>query len=135
MDGNSAAGGAAGIGMLLIILVALVGYFLPSVIAIARKHHQIGPVLIVNLLLGWTFIGWVVALVLAVSSKRPAVAVPYYGYPPAGYQPQGYPPQGYAPPGYPPPGYPPQQGWPAQPPPPGAQGWGLPAPPQDGPVA
>ncbi len=49
-----------GIG-LLIILAAL--YFLPSLIAKLRGHHSTGAIFVLNLLLGWTFLGWVGALV------------------------------------------------------------------------
>lgn len=59
------------IGLVLIMFLGLVGfafYFLPAVVAIVRKHHQIGPIIIVNLLLGWTFLGWVVACAWSLSS-------------------------------------------------------------------
>ncbi|MDQ1713401.1 MAG: hypothetical protein QOE45_2851 [Frankiaceae bacterium] len=115
MDGNGSAGGAAsGIIGAVLVLVLLVLYFLPTVVAIGRKHHQIAPVVLVNLFLGWTFIGWIVAMVIAASAKRQPVVAQYFGAP--GYPP-GYPP-GYAPQGYAP-GY--QAGYP-QP------GWGPPAP-------
>jgi hypothetical protein len=40
-------------------------YLLPTIVVIARRKKRIlGPVL-VNVLLGWTFIGWVVALIWA----------------------------------------------------------------------
>jgi len=38
-------------------------YFLPSIVGIGRKNS--GAILILNLFLGWTFIGWVVALTWA----------------------------------------------------------------------
>ncbi len=50
-----------------VVLIAL--YFLPTVVAVARGHHNSGSISLVNLLLGWTFIGWVVALVWSVSAK------------------------------------------------------------------
>ena len=43
-------------------LLVLVSYFLPSIVASSRKHHSAGSVFVLNLFLGWTFIGWVVAL-------------------------------------------------------------------------
>lgn len=52
--------------IILAILVAL--YFTPSIVAYLRNHHQIGPIVVINLFLGWTFIGWVVALAMSVSS-------------------------------------------------------------------
>lgn len=46
-------------------------YFVPMFVAWLRHHHQFGPIAIVNVLLGWTFIGWVVALAMACSAVRP----------------------------------------------------------------
>ena len=40
-------------------------YFLPSIIALIRKHRNESAIAILNLFLGWTFIGWVIALVWA----------------------------------------------------------------------
>ena len=52
-----------------VIVVAVVLYFLPSLVASNRKHPQQGPILIVSLLLGWTLIGWVVALAWAAAGE------------------------------------------------------------------
>jgi hypothetical protein len=46
-------------------LVVLALYFLPTIIAAIRGHPQLVPILIVNFFLGWTFVGWVVALAWA----------------------------------------------------------------------
>jgi Superinfection immunity protein len=51
-------------------LIVLVLYFLPSIIAVARKVTHQGSVIVVNLFLGWTFIGWVVALAMACRTSR-----------------------------------------------------------------
>ena len=60
---------AATIGMLIVFLilglVALILYFLPSIIAGLRGHHNTAAIFVLNLLLGWSFIGWVVSLVWA----------------------------------------------------------------------
>lgn len=53
----------------LAVMLVIV-YFIPSVIAGCRHHHQLGAIVVVNLLLGWTFIGWVVALAMACSAVR-----------------------------------------------------------------
>jgi hypothetical protein len=47
------------------VLVVLALYFLPSIIAVARKVTHKGSVIVINVFLGWTFIGWVVALAMA----------------------------------------------------------------------
>jgi hypothetical protein len=39
------------------------GYLLPAAIATYREHKNATPIWIVNIFLGWTFIGWVIALV------------------------------------------------------------------------
>jgi T4 superinfection immunity protein len=41
-------------------------YFVPTLVAVSRSK-RVGPVIVVNLFLGWTLIGWVVALAMAVS--------------------------------------------------------------------
>ncbi len=46
-------------------LVFLVFYFLPGIIAGARHHHNAAAILVFNVFLGWTFLGWVLALVWA----------------------------------------------------------------------
>lgn len=47
------------------ILGAVVLYFLPSLMARNRKHHNHVAITLLNLLLGWTVIGWIAALVWA----------------------------------------------------------------------
>ncbi len=53
-------------GLIILGLVLLV-YFIPTMIASNRKN--IATILVINLFLGWTFIGWVVALAMAVHKK------------------------------------------------------------------
>jgi len=48
-------------------------YFLPSIIASARSKRDVTAIVLLNFLLGWTMIGWVVALVWAVKTDVPAV--------------------------------------------------------------
>ena len=50
----------------IVLLLLLVGYFLPFIIALARKHVDSTAIFVLNLFLGWTFFGWVVALVWSV---------------------------------------------------------------------
>lgn len=51
----------------LVVLGVLIGiYFVPAIVANANHKRNTGAILILNLLLGWTIIGWVVALVWAV---------------------------------------------------------------------
>jgi hypothetical protein len=55
--------------VLIFLVVGLFIYFLPTYIG--RKKRNITAIFVLNLLLGWTFVGWVVALVWAVSVDRP----------------------------------------------------------------
>ncbi len=54
----------------LLGLLALLSYLLPSIIAILRKVPSTGSVLVINLFLGWSVVGWIVALALAFRSKQ-----------------------------------------------------------------
>ena len=54
--------------LILLFLGAL--YFLPTIAAYSRSHHQAGAILVINLFLGWTLIGWVIALAMAASAVR-----------------------------------------------------------------
>ena len=45
------------------VVVGLLVYFLPVVIAVVRGHQNTAAIFILTLLLGWTFLGWVAALV------------------------------------------------------------------------
>jgi hypothetical protein len=59
-------------GGVLLVWAILIGlYFVPTVVAALRKTGsvQFGPVIVINLFLGWTLIGWVVALAMAVKNK------------------------------------------------------------------
>jgi hypothetical protein len=49
-------------------LIAVAIYFLPSIIGYNKKNAN--SICILNFFLGWTFIGWVVALVWAVSKDK-----------------------------------------------------------------
>jgi hypothetical protein len=53
-------------------------YFLPAILG--RDKADATPILLVNLFLGWTIVGWFAALIWAISSDRPARVV----YVPAG---------------------------------------------------
>ena len=51
--------------LLLVILVGSIFYLFPAMVAHYKRHRQQTAILILNLLLGWTFLGWVLALVWA----------------------------------------------------------------------
>jgi len=51
--------------VLLVMLVLCVPYFIPTFIAFYRKKVNLAAILAMNVLLGWTFVGWVIALIWA----------------------------------------------------------------------
>jgi hypothetical protein len=46
-------------------LFILAFYLFPTVVGAIRKVPNVGSIFVINLFLGWTFIGWVVALAMA----------------------------------------------------------------------
>lgn len=73
------------------LMLLLVPYFLPAIVAIVRKKNSAAGIFLLNFFLGWTLIGWIGALIWALSSDRqPMVIVnnpPPYPAPP---QPHSY---------------------------------------------
>jgi hypothetical protein len=53
----------------------LAGYLLPSIIAVARQAPSAGSTVVINVILGWTIVGWAVALALACRSRPPSTVV------------------------------------------------------------
>lgn len=51
----------------IFLLFALVFYFLPAIICTTRKANHSDAIVLVNLFLGWTVLGWIAALVWAVA--------------------------------------------------------------------
>ncbi len=49
--------------LVLLSIVALLLYFLPTIVASKRKHPSTIDIGVFNFFLGWTFLGWVIALV------------------------------------------------------------------------
>ena len=57
---------------LVVIAIGGVIYFLPSLMA--KGYRNAGAIFTLNLLAGWTFIGWVIAIVWAVKVRGEARA-------------------------------------------------------------
>lgn len=62
--------GFGALGGLILLLIAIGLYFIPSMVAFDRNIPNRNSVLVINLLLGWTLLGWVAALAMAVSGER-----------------------------------------------------------------
>jgi hypothetical protein len=95
-------GGAALLfGMMFWLFLTVAGaalYFLPTIVAVAAHRTNVAAIAVINVLLGWSFIGWVVALVMALSRDAQPVQVvqvhQQMGYAPGSYQ-QPSPPYGH----------------------------------------
>lgn len=103
-DDSGAAGAAVGGFLLLVAIVigtilAAGLYFLPCIIAFARKKSNSIAILALNLFLGWSFIGWIIAMVWALTNDTPTQQMIVYQQAPHAAQAQ-------TPPQLPPPGPP-----------------------------
>jgi hypothetical protein len=64
----------------IVIVIVLCGtalacgalYLLPLLIGLARRVPDIGSIAAINVLLGWTLVGWTAALAMALRSSHPA---------------------------------------------------------------
>ncbi|NEU31225.1 superinfection immunity protein [bacterium LRH843] len=59
-----------GIGSLIVFVFLLPFYFLPAIIAIIRGKTNKVAIIVLNILVGWTFIGWVIALVWSLMKDK-----------------------------------------------------------------
>jgi hypothetical protein len=55
-------------------IVGIALYLLPAIVACTRAHQSALAIFLLNLLLGWTVLGWIVALVWAATAVRGAGA-------------------------------------------------------------
>lgn len=61
--------------VLIFLILSFLGlgvYLAPLVVGILRQVPDLAALAVVNVLLGWTFVGWVLALALALRSTTPA---------------------------------------------------------------
>lgn len=61
---------------IILLLAALALYLLPSFIASLRGHHNATAIFFLNLLAGWTALGWLAALIWSLTSPAPAAKGP-----------------------------------------------------------
>lgn len=54
----------------LITVLCVLVYFTPSIIAAVRHVHNFGTIIIVNVFLGWTIVGWIIALAMSFSTTK-----------------------------------------------------------------
>jgi hypothetical protein len=70
--GSTAAGGGAALLVIFVVLLCIAIYLTPTWIAMYRKVVNVGSVFVINLLLGWTLIGWAIALAMAARTNPPS---------------------------------------------------------------
>jgi hypothetical protein len=58
---------------LILIAIGCFFYFLPSILG--RKKRNAGAIVALNIFLGWTVLGWIVALVWALTNDAPTQIV------------------------------------------------------------
>lgn len=55
----------------LAFFVCIAGYLSPTLVAAARNHQDYWRIFVVNLFLGWTVVGWMIALIWSAGSEAP----------------------------------------------------------------
>lgn len=50
------------------LFISLAIYFIPVIVAYIRKHKNIVPIALLTTVLGWTFFGWLAALLWSLNS-------------------------------------------------------------------
>lgn len=60
----------------LVVGVMLVLYELPAIVAYRRDHRQFPAILLLNILLGWTILGWVAAFIWSCVAESVAEEIP-----------------------------------------------------------
>jgi hypothetical protein len=60
--------------MAAIVIGAALAYFLPGLLGLLRKSNRLNAIFLLNLLLGWTVVGWVVAFIWAIGGDSVAQA-------------------------------------------------------------
>ncbi len=61
------------VAMVVGLTIGVLLYFVPSIDAIYRKHPKAGQIVLLNLLAGWTLLGWAMAFGWAEDAGVPQV--------------------------------------------------------------
>ncbi|MGQ3683919.1 MAG: superinfection immunity protein [Candidatus Loosdrechtia sp.] len=57
------------------ISILLAIYFIPTIVACNREHPSKAAIFVLNIFLGWTFLGWVIALVWSFTSTKQVLLI------------------------------------------------------------
>ena len=58
-----------GVALLITICVIVFGFLLPTVVAVLRGHRRERGIFFLNIVVGWTGVGWILLLFYSVLSK------------------------------------------------------------------
>jgi len=64
---------------MITLALMIISYWLPTLLAFHWRHRNRTAILLVNLFLGWTVIGWVVSLIWACTGNREPNRAPAWG--------------------------------------------------------
>ncbi|MDT5075767.1 MAG: hypothetical protein QOJ80_404 [Mycobacterium sp.] len=78
---DDGSGAAVGAGFIVLMIISFIAYWIPTIVALIRNVPNKGSVIVINLFLGWTIVGWVVALAMAARSHPAPPQYPYPQYP------------------------------------------------------
>lgn len=59
-----------GLGYLVLYGIPVVFYLIPTLAAASEKHHNLRAIAALNILLGWTALGWIAALIWALTKPH-----------------------------------------------------------------
>jgi Superinfection immunity protein len=57
------------------LMIFLWAYLIPSFVAFLRNHHNAGAIFALNLLLGWTFLGWISAMIWSLTAPAKVIVL------------------------------------------------------------
>ena len=57
---------------IIVLGVIVAAYFMPTIVAAVRGHHNTTAIFLLNLFLGWSLIGWLAALIWAFTNPPPS---------------------------------------------------------------
>ncbi len=72
------------VGIVILVVLAIIGliiYFIPTTVARKNKSPNKVAVILLNIFLGWSLIGWIIALVLACKKPAPPTTINTTGNP------------------------------------------------------
>jgi len=73
--------------LVFVVFAGTILYFFPTVLGAARGVTRMGVIFLVNLLFGWSLVGWLVALVMALRAVPPVLHPGRPPGPPPGWYP------------------------------------------------